>query len=305
MLNPAFAQVGWRPDPSTEFCCSSLTRATEFTYLMVLVMSGRDAITGKLARQIELDALLSTPEATDACKQTNSQGWTALMLAARNSGQDSTDETVAQLLAQENSEQVARMQDNKNNTALMYAVRYSRTESTKTTVAQLLAHESSEQTTRMQYTDGWTLLMVAVICSNTSSTNATVSQVLMHESSKDMICIQNNHGCNALMIAVRNSTPATVAQMLTLEITRQVVSMKDSRGVTALKIAAVSATQEMVATICPYADADDVNTVSLLYPNAFHTYFCRLHQSAQERAILSNALRQGLSLVEATTLLYL
>jgi ankyrin repeat protein len=59
-----------------------------------MVLSGRDA-NGQLFRQAELDTLLASPEGSVACRQVNSGGWTALMLAARNSRFDSTDATVA------------------------------------------------------------------------------------------------------------------------------------------------------------------------------------------------------------------
>jgi ankyrin repeat protein len=120
MLNPEFAQPGWQPDVTLIYACSPWSKTTGFTYLMSLVLSGRNH-QGCLSRQSELDAFLITPESSDACRQTNSIGMTALMLAAANSRADSTDATVAQLLAHESSSEVARMQNEDGETALILA----------------------------------------------------------------------------------------------------------------------------------------------------------------------------------------
>jgi hypothetical protein len=55
--------------------------------------------------------------------------------------------------------------------------------------------------------------------------------------------------------------------------------------------------------IASYADTTDVREASLAHSGAFHAYMCRLHQSMQERTTLSNALRQGKTLVDVTTLI--
>jgi ankyrin repeat protein len=315
MLNPSFAQVGWCPDPSASFQCSTITKATGFTYLMALVMSGRDAsLPGELKRKAELDSFLSTPEAAAACLQTNSRGFTALMLAARNSNTDSTEATVAQLLAHESSGQASRIQDNRSDkwTALMLAVRYSGTDSTDATVMQLLSHESSGQVARMQNTAAFTALMMAVRNSNTDSTKATVAQLLAHESSRQVALIQNKHGTTALMLSAlysrTDSTEETVAQLLAHESGKHVVRMRNNQGDTALMLAAKflnTSTEDTVAMLCPHSDPANLQQVFLAHPLAFRSYLCGLHQSTQERAILSSALRHGLSLVEATTLLYI
>jgi ankyrin repeat protein len=272
MLNPEFAQVGWRPDPTSLFKCSITREATKFTYLMALVMSGRDALTQALARQAELDILLASPDSVSICMQTNSEGWTALMLAARNSNGDSTEATVAQLLAHESSGQVARMQSTLGFTALMLAATHSNARSTPATVAQLLAHESSGQVARMQNKFGVTALILISPRTNTSSNDATLAQLLSHESSGQVARMKCNDGHTALLYAAAFSKPTG---------------------------------SDAVAMIAPYADADDIEHALFAYPRAFHAYTRRLHQRMQERDTLSTALRQGLSLVEATTLLYL
>jgi hypothetical protein len=52
MLNPSFAQAHWHPDPTTIYQCSTITKSDGFTYLMGVVMSGRDpSFPDRLARQ--------------------------------------------------------------------------------------------------------------------------------------------------------------------------------------------------------------------------------------------------------------
>jgi ankyrin repeat protein len=272
MLNPEFAQVDWRPDPSVLYRCSPCTNATGFTYVMALVMSGRDT-TGQLARQAELEAFLTTPDASNACKQTNSQGWTVLMLAARNSNTDSTEDTVARLLAHESSGIVARMQTGIGWTALMMAARYSNTESSEATAAMLLAHESAKDVASIRSDNGATALGCAIRNSGKDSSEAVATILLAHESSYQVLRMRNCPGESLLMEAAHHATTPS--------------------------------TKRAVAMLVPHVDAQDFQAASLQYPAAFHTYLLRLHESAQERAILSTALRQGLSLVEATTLLYL
>jgi hypothetical protein len=276
MLNSSFAQADWTPDSSVSYQCSPPTSATGFTYLMALVMSGRDSVTRKLTRQNEFDAFLDKlPNDTDVCRQTNSEGWTALMLAVRNSNSDSTEAAVARLLAHPSSGEAARMRNNLGRTALMLATRSSNTESTESTVALLLAHESGKDVARMRtyHNAGCTALLYAVCNSSNGSSEATVAMLLTHESSSQVVRMLHNEGQSVLMRAACNAN--------------------------------TSGTEATVAMLVPHVDAADFQHASRAHPSAFHTHLCRLHESTQERAILSTALRQGLSLVEAITLLYL
>jgi ankyrin repeat protein len=272
MLNPLFAQADWRPDPFAVYQCSPVTDATGFTYVMTLVMSGRDKLTGRLARQAELEAFLRTPEAAHACTQTNSKGWTALMLAVRNSRTDSTEVTVALLLAHESSGTAARMQEKHGYTALMLAARYSNMGSSEATVTMLLAHESARDTAPISL-DGATALRFAVLNAKKYSSEGTVAMLLDHESSSQALRMVNRIGESLLVEAARKASEVS--------------------------------TESTVAMLVPHVDAADFQNAVCLYPGGFRTYLLRLHEGAQERAILSTALRQGLSLAEATTLLYL
>jgi ankyrin repeat protein len=354
MLNPAFAQAGWCPDPSVIYYCyegsSGAVAASGFTLLMAVVLSGRDAVKGQLLRQVELDALLAAPESSAACQAVNSIGVTALMLAACHARHDSTEATVMQLLAHSSATIVARIQAKGGRTALAIAARRAGSTSTDATVAQLLAHESSSDVTRMRIDDGWTVLMVAAYSARVSSSDATVAHLLAHESASEVARMQNDDGWTALMLAAGHSTvcstETTVAQLLAHESSFDVACMQVKGGRTALMLAVSRATTtssdstvaqllthksatiavhiqqrsngwtaltwaareghiQLVNMLCAYAHPNDIERDLCLFPASFCQYIRRLHESTRERAVLSDALRQGLSLVEATTLLYL
>ena len=161
MLNPAFATSGFQPDPAVEYRCSVNTTSTGFNFLHALVLGGPDRLV-----ELELFIKQHPVEFTRQAQQRNTQGWTALMLAARNSRADSTERTVDLLLPHSD----AKQQTKEGSTALMLAARYSRTTSTEHTVELLLPHSDAKQ----QNKDGWTALMLAARNSRTTSTEHTV-----------------------------------------------------------------------------------------------------------------------------------
>jgi ankyrin repeat protein len=211
MLNPEFARVGWRPDPAVRYQCVPRYEAMQgFTYLMALVLSGRNSDhPHQLARQDELDVLLASPESGVACRQVNVAGMTALMMAACCAGTDSTEATVAQLLAHESSGEVAHMQSALGWTALMLAARYSGTCSTDATVAMLLAHESGRDTAHLTDFNGWTALMWAAKETSGSSSSEAVARV------------RNVYGWTALTLPAQHGTEAAVEQLLMHESGRE------------------------------------------------------------------------------------
>jgi ankyrin repeat protein len=270
MLNTCFATPGWRPDPAATYRCSKTSDATSFTYLMALVLSGRDTTNPHLlARQAELDALLATPESSIACRQVNSIGWTALMMAARNSATDSTEATVVQLLAHESGGEVARMQNKDGSTALMLAACNLNYDSTEETVARFLQHESGDEVARIQDKEGYTVLMMAVGHSFTDKTEAIVAQLLAHESAKDLM------------------------------------QCKTLKGETTLEIAAKYASEDVLAMVCEHSESESFKEVSLVHTKAFHAYLCQLHARTRERATMAHALQQGLSLPASLVLTYI
>lgn len=274
MLNIEFAQPGWHPDPSDSYQASPLvtSRCTGFTYLMSMVMSGHDIVTGRLTREVELKTFLAIPENTSECRRVNSNGCTALMLAVRNCHTDSTEETVASLLAHESSGEVARMTMNNDGwTALCIAVRYSRTVGERV-VAMLLSHESSTDVARMSLTNGCTPLMLAAYSSRLDSTEQTVAMLLAHESVDDVIHMKDNAGSSALSYAI------------------------DARA------ASTDATADM---LCERANVEELTELNKRRPDILIRCFTSLRQRLRERETLKSALQQGISLPGATVLLYI
>ena len=72
----------------TPYKCSSNTMSTGFTPLMTLVMSTRQ----------NQQLLNHLHDVMGDINQKNTEGWTALMYASRNSNTDSTEETVKMLI---------------------------------------------------------------------------------------------------------------------------------------------------------------------------------------------------------------
>ena len=243
LLNPSFKHPNEHPpDITTVYQCSPNTKASGFTRLMTLVLSGRNPDTGRLNRYDEPVSLLSSPESTALCKQTNSASWTALMLAARNSKNDSSEEAVRMLLAHESGKDVARLPHTDGWTALMLAAQNSKTGSTDETIRILLEHESGQDVARMQSKEGWTALMLSARYSKAASSEETVRMLLQHESAKDAARMQDKDEWTALMHAAQNSktdsTEETVRMLLEHESGKDVARMQHKAGWTALMLAA-------------------------------------------------------------------
>lgn len=75
MLNPEFATNGFIPDPNKSYKCSCVSNSTNFNYLQCMVMGNRID---------EFIEFIKTDEAKKQAIETNSENWTALMLAVRN-----------------------------------------------------------------------------------------------------------------------------------------------------------------------------------------------------------------------------
>ena len=177
-------------DPKTSYECSQYTRSTKFTHLHKCVMK-----TSKypfLNQYIDIYLSLN-PQVID---EQNKEGWTALMLSARNSKTDSSEETVKIIL--EHGAKV-NIQEKNGSTALMMAVISSRTNSSEETVKLLLEHGAK---VNIQEKNGCTALMRAVISSRTDSSEETVKLLLEHGAK---VNIQEKNGCTALMMAARYS----------------------------------------------------------------------------------------------------
>ena len=115
--------------------------------------------------------------------------------------------------------------------------------------------------------------MFAARNSKNNSSDETVRMLLEHESGKDVARMQAKDGSTALMLAARNSATSTPS---------------------------------VVARLCPHArDTTELMQVGELCAEGFSLYCVQLHQSTQERQALSAALKAGINLPGAITLLYL
>src|SRR5271166_1002678 len=117
------------PDLNKEYQCSRYTNSTGFTLLMKLVMRTR--------KEEVMDYLKSyIPTLTkEELDKKNTHGWTALMLAARNSNEYSNVDILRMLLKNGAN---PNLQNNYGHTALMMASSYSNTDSNMETIKILL-----------------------------------------------------------------------------------------------------------------------------------------------------------------------
>jgi hypothetical protein len=275
MLNPEFtdATVTTAIDPNTVYKCSPWIKASGWTPLMALVMSGRDPEQpDRLARQVELEVFLATPESVEAAAQTNSRGWTALMLAARNSRTDSTERVVELLLAHASSSKVGLLQNTDEFTALELAACNSGGDSTERAVQMLLDHDTGRI---LVQASSRALHMAAVFVGGTPA----FESLGWHEHVLELRFDQNAAG--------------------------QPMPMSPSDWMPQWRnLPPMCSTHTTVSMLAALAIEADVAHLSKISPAAFQPYFLDLHRRMSERACLSHALSQGLSLPEAITLLY-
>ena len=123
----------------------------------------------------------------------DSDGWTALMIASRDSNSDSTENTVKMLIE---AGADLNLQHSDGSTALMIASRSSNTDSTENTVKMLIEAGAN---LNLQHSDGSTALMIASRYSNTDSTENTVKMLI--EAGADLN-IQNKKGDSAIRVAL-------------------------------------------------------------------------------------------------------
>ena len=145
----------------------------------------------------------------DEINYQNEKGWTALMMACRNSNNYSNNEIVKLLL--ENGAD-PNLKDYNGWTSLMSACRYSNTDSNIETVKLLLENGADPN---LKNNNEWTALMLACRNSNTDSNTETVKLLLENGADPNL---KDDDGRTALMLACRNSntdsTPETIKILL-------------------------------------------------------------------------------------------
>ena len=206
-----------------EYKCSPNVSSTGFTQLMTYVMmTGKKHILSEniikviqpelqhsIIKQVQTALIATMKELIIAdptiLNKKNTKGWTALMLACRNSQTDSSESTVRMLI---DAGADVNLQDNDEWTALMMAARYSRIDSSESTIRMLI---DAGAKLNLKNIDGWTALITACICSKTDSTESTVRMLI--DAGADLN-IQNNDGWTALIMSCKfsktDSTESTV-----------------------------------------------------------------------------------------------
>ncbi len=288
LLNPVFAQPHFQPDPDVEYKCSTNSKSKGFNYLQALVLGGE-------TRQSELQHFM-LQQGGEAfryqAQQQNEQGWTALMLAVRNSRTDSTDHIVEVLLPQSD----AKQQNKAGWTALMHAARYSRNDSTEHTVELLLPYSDAKQ----QNKEGWTALMFAAMGSREDSTEHTVQLLLPLSDAKQ----QDQHGWTALMMAARWSKTGSTERTVEMLLPFSDVDQRDKSGNTALKYALdVFIAEENEHIVCMFITRASKTTiqqcVSAQYAETIAHIMQVILQRQTERETFQNAIKNGLTLEES------
>src|SRR5580692_6157469 len=169
-------------DPRKEYWYSPLTKG--FTKLMKLVLMG-----DKYLDEIKKELLINP----STINIKNTEGWTALIISARNTNTKSSNTIIKLLL-----EHKANVNDKENTvdwTSLMMASMYSNTDSSNETVKLLLEHKANIND---KHTYGSTSLILASRYSNTYSSNETVKLLLENKAN---INDKTNYGYTSLMMA--------------------------------------------------------------------------------------------------------
>lgn len=155
----------------------------------------------------------------------NQRGFTALMLAAINSNDKSTEKTVKILLKHKAK---IDLQHEYGWTALMCTAFYSRTLSSEKTVKLLLKHGAN---VNIRDKNGFTALILATCQSGQHSTENTVRMLLKYGADINM---QSNDGETALMCPINDSDTSTQQTIKILLDHNPNVNMQDRKGKTAL-----------------------------------------------------------------------
>jgi ankyrin repeat protein len=176
-------------DYEQEYPCSRYTKSSHFTKLMYLIINsnkiGYDTISTYIFQ-------LSKEE----INKQNSKGWSALMIASRNSNINNNIEIVKILL-----KNGAEINDvlNLGGNALMLAARYSNTDSNIETVKLLLKNKADINKADI---NGYSVLMHTIYDLKTHGNIETVELLLENRADIDKA---NNDGITVLMLSVRNS----------------------------------------------------------------------------------------------------
>jgi ankyrin repeat protein len=175
-------------DVNKEYECSQTTSSTGFTPLMKLVMLTNEHpfLNEYISRHV------------DIINSKNTKGWTALMLACKNSNRTSSLDTIKILLKYGAD---VNLQSYNDRTALIYAAGCSNFDSSVETV-RLLINNGAD--VNISGDDGWTALMHASRYSNADEdSNLETVRILLDSGSN--INLKNLGGFTALRLAIEDT----------------------------------------------------------------------------------------------------
>jgi len=165
-----------------EYPCSSITKSSGFTPLMHAVMDKDLNQVKELIKNSKEDNFSKEGKSLDS---KNTEGWTALMLACRNSnvGNKEIGLEIVKVLLKGGAD--PNLKNNKGWTALMHASRNSNTDSSIETVELLLSPKGGKADPNLKNNDGNTALMFASRYSNKESSIETVELLLKYKAKYD------------------------------------------------------------------------------------------------------------------------
>lgn len=238
-------------DANAQYPCSLLSTCGGFTKLMFLVMHTRE--------YPELHSYIGSY--VDMIDIQNDFGWTALMLASRNSSSESTEETVKILLKFGAN---VNIQDRNMNTALIYASFRSNDGSTYGTV-KLLIDYGADPT--LVDTNNQNALMLACCYSSTTSNIDTVKLLLTTNMDVNYVSC----GKNVLMLTCLSlySNIETIKLLLTTNID---IHYQNNEGMNVFMLACLYGNFPLIRLLL---DAGvDVNATNIDGHNALY-YACK------------------------------
>lgn len=220
-----FNETTYNINSNTEYNCSVHTTSTNFTPLMYLVSKAR-----KLNCNSKLKEYILTHK--DELNKQNTKGWTALMIACRNSNSESTESTVkmlidagadlnlknvigstALILALEYSDENSSVNtvkllidagadlnytNNKNSTALIMAIRYIKNISVKEIVVKMLITAGADINIKDTFEHTALLYAINSLHCSTKTIELLINagaDINTHDGKKTAIIIACQHHC--------------------------------------------------------------------------------------------------------------
>lgn len=175
-----------------EFKCSKITTSSGFTPLMHLIMNNSIE---------DVKEYLNYKDQLEEINKQNDKGWTALMLACRNSKIIPDGIEKVKLLLNRSDVNINKQEDD-GWTALMMACGSSNEDSSLDTVKELLSH--SDIDINKQDKRGYTALMIACLYSNTNSSLDTIKLLYQCKYHFLDIYLENKQGVTALHYCLIN-----------------------------------------------------------------------------------------------------